>query len=232
MTQYRHQNSRRRFLQRSILLSAGCSLPPLLARKLRPGKLSASACSYTRFNGKGFSQDFDGTLARVAALGFKEMEFAGYYDRSAAEIKKALDDNGLSSPAAHIQMTAVRSDLQREIDFAAEIGQRYIVVPSIAASERSTDDYKRHAETLNRAGEMTQTAGIKMAYHNHNFEFERAGNQTRYDTLLEETEPELVDFELDLFWIAHAGVDPMPYLDGHPGRFSMLHVRTGISSVA
>ena len=122
-------------------------------------------------------------------------------------------------------MTSVRSDLQREIDFAAEIGQRYIVIPIIAASERDTDDYKRHAETLNRAGEMTQAAGIKMAYHNHGFEFERAGNRAHYDILLEETAPELVDFELDLFWIANAGVDPMPYLDGHPGRFSMLHVK-------
>ena len=222
MTGLKTTQNRRHFLQRGLMLSASCGLSPLLAAQTRRVKRIGLQLYTLR---EELSRDFDGTLSRVAALGFREMEFAGYFERNAAEVRKALDDNGLNSPAAHIQMAAVRSDLQREIDFAAEVGQRYIVVPIIADSERSTDDYKRHAETLNHAGEMTRAAGIKMAYHNHGFEFERTGNRAHYDILLEETEPDLVDFELDLYWIANAGVDPMTYLVNHPGRFSMLHVK-------
>ena len=222
MTGLKTKQNRRHFLQRSLLLSASFGFSPMLAAQTRQVERIGLQLYTLR---EELSRDFDGTLSRAAALGFREMEFAGYFERNAAEVRKVLDDNGLSSPAAHIQMAAVRSDLQREIDFAAEVGQRYIVVPIIADSERSADDYKRHAETLNHAGEMTRAAGIKMAYHNHGFEFERTGNRAHYDILLEETEPDLVDFELDLYWIANAGVDPMPYLASHPGRFSMLHVK-------
>ena len=171
------------------------------------------------------AQDFEGTLARVAELGYKEMEFAGYFGRSARDVKRVLDRNGLTSPAAHIQLAAVRSNLEREIEFAAELGQTYIVVPSLPGDERSLDDYQRHAETLNSAGEACQRAGLKMGYHNHAFEFERTGGQVHFDVLLNETQPELVDIELDLFWIAVAGFDPLSYFANHPGRFTMLHVK-------
>jgi len=171
------------------------------------------------------AQDFEGTLARVAELGFKEMEFAGYFNHSASEVKKILDRNGLTSPAAHIQLAAVRSDLEKEIEFAAKLGQTNIVVPSLPGDERSLDDYKRHAETLNNAGEVCRRVGLKMGYHNHNYEFEQTGGQVHFDVLLNETQPELVDFELDLFWITVAGSDPLSYFTDHPGRFTMLHVK-------
>ncbi len=169
--------------------------------------------------------DFEGTLARVAELGYREMEFAGYYDRSAEQVRRALADNGMTSPAAHIQLQAVRENLTAEIDFAAGVGQRFLVVPSLPGDERSLDDYRRHAETLNSAGEQCREAGLKMGYHNHDFEFENTNGRTPYDILLEETDPELVDMELDLFWIVHAGHDPMVWFAKHPGRFSMLHVK-------
>ena len=178
MTGLKTKQNRRHFLQRSLLLSASFGFSPMLAAQTRQVERIGLQLYTLR---EELSRDFDGTLSRAAALGFREMEFAGYFERNAAEVRKVLDDNGLSSPAAHIQMAAVRSDLQREIDFAAEVGQRYIVVPIIADSERSADDYKRHAETLNHAGEMTRAAGIKMAYHNHGFEFERTGNRAHYD---------------------------------------------------
>ena len=169
--------------------------------------------------------DFEGTLARVAEMGYREMEFAGYYGRSAGQVRQALADNGMTSPAAHIQLQAVRENLAAEIDFAAGVGQRFLVVPSLPGDERSLDDYRRHAATLNRAGEQCREAGLKMGYHNHNFEFETTDGRIPYDILLEETDPELVDMELDLFWIVHAGHDPMAYFANHPGRFSMLHVK-------
>ena len=222
MTKSNKFNSRRRFVQNSLLLAAGSSLSPLIhAQSRRIERVGLQL--YTLRN--ELSQDFEGTLAKVAELGYKEMEFAGYYNRSAREIKQVLDTNGMVSPAAHIQLAAVRADLQREIDFAAEVGQQYIVVPILPNNERSLDDYKRCAETLNNAGEACRAAGLKMGYHNHSFEFERTGSQVHYDVLLNETDPDLVDFELDLYWIANAEVDALGYFNKYPGRFSMLHVK-------
>ena len=222
MTKSNKFNSRRRFVQNSLLLAAGSSLSPLIhAQSRRIERVGLQL--YTLRN--ELSQDFEGTLAKVAELGYKEMEFAGYYNRSAREIKQVLDTNGMVSPAAHIQLAAVRADLQREIDFAAEVGQQYIVVPILPNNERSLDDYKRCAETLNNAGEACRAAGLKIGYHNHSFEFERTGSQVHYDVLLNETDPDLVDFELDLYWIANAEVDALGYFNKYPGRFSMLHVK-------
>jgi sugar phosphate isomerase/epimerase len=171
------------------------------------------------------ADDFDGTLARVAELGYKEMEFAGYYGRSAAQIKAALDANGLVSPAAHIQWAAVRDNLQIEIERAVGIGQDYIVIPYLQENERTLDHYKRLVDTLNGAGEACRNAGLKIAYHNHDFEFATVDGVVPYDMLLAQTDPALVDMELDLFWIAYAGADPLRYVKEHAGRFSMLHVK-------
>ena len=167
--------------------------------------------------------DFEGTLAKVAQLGYKEMEFAGYFGKSAQQVRRTLDQLGMTSPASHIQLTAVRENLAGEIEFAATLGQRYIVVPSLPGNERTLSDYQRHAQLLNRAGEACQQAGLKMGYHNHDFEFEVIDGQGPYDILLNETEPELVDMEMDLFWIVNAGVDPKTYFESHAGRFAMLH---------
>lgn len=172
------------------------------------------------------AQDFEGTLEKLAQLGFKEIEFAGYFDRSPAEVRRILDRLGLTSPAAHIQLTAIRADLERQIETAATIGQKFIVVPSIPADERSLDDYQSHAELLNRAGEASRQAGIKMGYHNHSFEFEQQdGGKIGYDLLLDLTEPDLVAMEMDLYWAVNAKQNPVTWFRNHPGRFAMLHVK-------
>ena len=216
-------NSRRNFLKSSAILGAAAMAP-----------LSVSFAAGRRVERPGLqlytlradmAQDFEGTLARVANLGYKEMEFAGYFGRSPAAVRRVLDQNGMTSPASHIQLTAIRNNLQGEIDAAAAIGQKYIVVPSLPGDERSISHYQQHAETLNRAGEACKSAGIKMGYHNHDFEFTETNGRIPYNILLDETEADLVDMELDLFWIRNAGADPMSYFRSHPGRFAMLHVK-------
>ncbi len=214
--------SRRSFLRGAAIVAAGASP---IGHSLAQGRTvqNVGLQLYTLRN--EMAQDFEGTLARVAQLGYREMEFAGYFDKSPAQVRATLDRNGLTSPAAHIQLNAVRENLEAEIESAQIIGQRYIVVPSLPGNERSIADYQRHAETLNRAGEAARSAGIKMGYHNHSFEFEVTDGRIPYDILLEETEASLVDMELDLFWIRNAGVDQTPYFSKYPGRFTMLHVK-------
>lgn len=217
-----HSFSRRKFLSSCAILTAATSLPiAALAQGRRVDSVGLQL--YTLRN--ELSQDFEGTLAHVAELGYKEMEFAGYYGRSASEVRSILDQNGMTSPAAHIQLQALRDDLEGEVERAATLGQKFIVVPILPESQRTIAEYQRTADYLNRAGEVCKQAGIKMGYHNHNFEFEETDGQIPYDILLNETEADLVDMELDLYWIRNAGVDPISYFENHPGRFSMLHVK-------
>lgn len=214
--------SRRKFLANSALLSAAVSTP--LASLAQGRRVeNAGLQLYTLRN--EMARNFEGTLARVAALGYKEMEFAGYFNRTPAVVRQILDRYGLTSPAAHIQLQALRDDLDGEIERAAILGQKYIVVPILPADQRSIADYQRAADDINSAGEAAKAVGIKLGYHNHSFEFELTDGRIPYDILLEETEADLVDMELDLYWIRNAGVDPVPYFEKHPGRFSMLHVK-------
>ncbi|MCH7817393.1 MAG: sugar phosphate isomerase/epimerase [Proteobacteria bacterium] len=220
---FKRPQSRRNFLRTAAIAGLAVATPwrNALAQNHRVENVGLQLYSLRREMG----QDFEGTLARLAEIGFKEMEFAGYFDKSPAEVKSILDNNGLISPAAHINLNAIRDNLQAEIEKAATIGQKYIVVPSLPGDERSLDHYARHAETLNRAGEACKEVGIQMGYHNHSFEFEVQNGKMGYDSLLNLTEPDLVTMEMDLYWIVNAGQDPIPYFENYPGRFALLHIK-------
>lgn len=213
---------RRKFLGCAALFTAASTLPlASIAQGRRVENVGLQL--YTLRN--EMSRDFEGTLARVAEIGYKEMEFAGYFGKSAAQVRQILDNNGMTSPAAHIQLQALRDDLEGEIERAAILGQKYIVVPILPAGQRSISEFQRAANDINLAGEACQRAGIKMGYHNHDFEFVRTDGRIPYDVLLEEMDADLVDMELDLYWIRNAEVDPLSYFESHPGRFTMLHVK-------
>jgi sugar phosphate isomerase/epimerase len=171
-------------------------------------------------------KDFEGTLARVAALGYREVEFAGYFKRAPKEVKAALKRHRLASPAAHVPLAALRGSLQESIDAAHVVGHKYLLVAYLPAEERRTlDDYRRHADLFNRAGERLKQAGLRFAYHNHDFEFTPTEGRVPYDLLLERTDPETVKLELDLYWTVKGGASPLAYFAKHPGRFHLLHVK-------
>ena len=175
---------------------------------------------------KEMQEDFEGTLNRVAAVGFREVEFAGYFDRTPGQVKKALSDSGLKSPSAHVVLKTLSGELGKAIDAAKTIGHRYLVLGYLFPGERkSADDYRRLAALLNEAGESCRKAGLRLAYHNHDFEFATLDGQVPYDLLLKETDPGLVKLELDLYWISKAGRRPEEYFDKYPGRFELFHVK-------
>ncbi len=177
---------------------------------------------------KLMEQDFDGTIAGVAQIGYKEVEFAGYFKKSPQEARAALDKNGLTSPSAHHPIEALEKNLTAITDGAQVIGQKFIVCPYLDAKLRTAEGYKHFAEALNKAGEGTQKAGIQFAYHNHSFEFEKTdglGGKLPYDFLLAETDAKLVKMEMDLCWMTVAGQDPVAYFDKYPGRFPLVHVK-------
>jgi sugar phosphate isomerase/epimerase len=171
-------------------------------------------------------RNFDETLKQVAALGVKEVEFAGYFGQNPARIKTLLKSLKLAAPSAHISTETLRSGLAKALEDARVIGHKYLVLGHLPESERkSLDDYKEMIELINKAGEECRRAGVQFAYHNHDFEFIKIEDKIPYDLILAETDAQKVRMELDLYWISKAGVDPIPYLEKHPGRFPLVHVK-------
>jgi sugar phosphate isomerase/epimerase len=172
-------------------------------------------------------KDFEGTIARVAEIGYREVEFAGYFERAPAAVRAVLSRNGLAAPAAHVDYKTLSPALWPQVlETSKAIGHRYLVMPWVDEELRKAPDaWKRIAETLNRAGLASQAAGIQLAYHNHWFEFIPADGQLPYDILLAECDANLVKMELDLCWIVVGGQDPLAYFERHPGRFPLVHVK-------
>jgi sugar phosphate isomerase/epimerase len=171
--------------------------------------------------------DFDGTVAGVAKIGYKEVEFAGYFGKTPKEARAVLDKNGLTSPSAHHPMDALEKNISEILDGAHVIGQKFIVCPYLDEKSRTADGYKKLVESCNTIGEATRKAGIQFAYHNHSFEFENVeGIEGKpFDYILAQTDPKLVKVEMDLCWITVGGQDPIAYFNKYPGRFPLVHVK-------
>ena len=174
-------------------------------------------------------KDFAGTLEGVAKIGFKEVEFAGYYNRSPEDVRSLLDRLGLRAPSSHIMLDALQKDLGAQVKSARTIGHEYITVPALMQplmGKVAPDFWATTAKEFNRVALALKNEGIGFAYHNHQFEFEKLPDgKTGYDVLLAETDPALVKFELDLLWATVAGQDPVEMFRRSPGRFVMWHVK-------
>lgn len=171
-------------------------------------------------------RDFDGTLARVREIGYGEVEFAGWFGRAPAEIRASMQRHGLAAPAAHITLQAIDREWDETLEAAAAIGHRYLVLPWVDAERRRTlDDWKRVAELLGRAGAASARAGIRLGYHNHDVEFPPVDGTVPLELLLAETDPSVVAFELDVYWMVKAGHDPLGWLERYPGRFELTHLK-------
>ena len=170
--------------------------------------------------------DFEGTLAKVAQIGYREVEFAGYFDHAPADVRAVLDRHALVSPASHVSFEKITQGWDAVLDACHTIGHQWAVVPSVPAERSKTaDDWRRIAALFNEAGEACKRAGVRFAYHNHDMEFAPVDGRVPFDLLLDGTDCALVDFEMDLFWITFGGGDPLAYFAKYPGRFPMVHVK-------
>ena len=175
---------------------------------------------------QAMAEDFEGTLSRIAEIGYEEVEFAGYFGKNDTEVRVALDEAGLVAPSAHVSYAQLSDDWARTIDAAWEMGHDYLICPGLPRSERSSlDGYRRVADVFNRAAEQALQESIAFGYHNHAQEFVPIDGQVPYDVLLAETDSETVLMQMDLFWILRGGRDPLEYFDRYPGRFHSVHVK-------
>ncbi|MGA7695720.1 MAG: sugar phosphate isomerase/epimerase [Candidatus Sulfotelmatobacter sp.] len=185
-------------------------------------------------------KDYEGTLRQLGALGYREVEAAGFFGHSPSEVKQAMDHAGLRCVSAHYPLTALLPKVDETIQFGKDLGLNYIVCaspmlkdPSRAADAGSRaardsmtlDDWRWNADQFNRIGERVKAAGMRFAYHNHTAEFRAENGVVFYDELLRSTDPAKVTMEMDCGWVVVGGKNPVDYLTRYPSRFSMLHVK-------
>jgi sugar phosphate isomerase/epimerase len=187
------------------------------------------------------AQDPAGTLKKVAALGYRDLETYGYdadqnkyYGYKASDFKKILEDNQLTTTSGHYNfflfLDKPMDELRRYVDQcivgAKATGQPYITWPWLDPNSRTIDTFKLLAERLNKIGEQVNNAGLGFAYHNHDFEFIDHNGQNGYEIIMNETDSSLVKLQIDLYWAMHSSkLSPHELFLKQPGRFVMWHIK-------
>lgn len=209
-------------------------LQPLLRSLDAPGSRGGGKVGIQLYTLRGeMRRDLPGTLARLARIGYGEVEFAGYFDQIPAELRAILERNRLTAPSTHVGLGKTRDAWERTVADAKALGCTYWTVPWIDEGDRhSIDDYERLAARFNEAARVAAASGLRFAYHNHDFELRPSGGRTPLDVLIDETDPSLVSFEMDVYWVVKGGGDPAALLQRHPGRFTMLHAKDATAAPA
>ncbi|MBI3790498.1 MAG: sugar phosphate isomerase/epimerase [Gemmatimonadetes bacterium] len=173
------------------------------------------------------AQSVERTLAQVAEAGYGEVEFAGYFDRTPAQLVSSLKANGLVAPSVHVDLADIRGPgFLKVIETAVAIGHRYVVVAWLPAEDRaSVDAYARVADALVRASEVAKPAGVRVGFHNHDMELAPVGGTTGLDVMLSATAGTDVSFQMDLYWATRAGADPLDFFARYPKRFTQVHLK-------
>lgn len=167
-----------------------------------------------------------GTLKAVAAVGYPAVQMAGTYGMSADDLRTVLDSLGLAVAGTHVALEALEENLDREIAYYRTLGTSDIVVPFVKQERRQdAAGYREIAASLNRLGARCREAGARLSYHNHAFEFDRFGDVTGLDILLGETDPEVVKWEPDVYWIQYGGADPAALIRQYSGRCPIVHLK-------
>ncbi|MFN4145929.1 MAG: sugar phosphate isomerase/epimerase family protein [Runella sp.] len=244
-------STRRTFLKQSSLVATAATLSPIesiLTDSMKKNKVGIQLFSIPKM----LSEDFVGGIKMLAQMGYKEVEFfgpfpfsdqnaqknweaagkmlgfsgSGFFGRSAREARKILDDYGLSSPATHTDLATLENNMSQLGEAAQIMGWKYVTLPAIPDDRRQTlDDYKRMADTFNKIGENAQKHGLRLGYHNHGYGIKPVNGQIPLQIILDNTDPKLVFFEMDIFWTTAGGADPVDYLTQYAGRYKMLHLK-------
>jgi len=240
--------SRRHFVRDVTALSLSGSLLSGCSRIPAPGAAATNAGSGARavrpaVNGIGLQlytvsdqlrADFDGTIEKVAQIGYTQVEFAGYSGKTPEQVRALLDRFKLRAPSSHIGMDLLRRDLEAQIQIAQTIGHEYITLPSLGRSEtpmHTVDAWKRVADECNTMGQTLRGRGLRFAFHSHTAEFvDVGGGKTGMDVFVSETDAAVFNFQMDLGWARVANQDPVAWFTRYPNRFRMWHVKDMLNS--
>jgi sugar phosphate isomerase/epimerase len=175
---------------------------------------------------RDLKRDLEGTLATVHRLGFRDIETASFYDRTAADFRAILDKAGLSCSSLIASYDRLTHDFDGVVRDAKAVGASYVITSDIPHRGELTADEVHHAAAdFNEWGEKLKEQGLQFGYHPHGFEFVHTPRETLFDVLVAETKPEYVTFEMDVFWFVHGGADPVAYLQRYSNRFQLVHLK-------
>ncbi len=222
-------NNRRDFLRLSAFAAAGMSIPfsgrSTMVDAFAPKNLPAFGLQLWTVK-EDMAKDAKGTLKKIAADGYKQIEsFEGsngmFWGLGHKDFKKYMDELGMKIVSAHCD---IQKDFERKAAEAAAIGMKYLICP-YKGPQKSIDGFKKFADEFNKSGEICKKNGIRFAYHNHDYSFQSVDGQIPQDVMITNTDKELVDFEMDIYWVVAAGADPIAYFKKYPNRFRLCHVK-------
>ncbi|WP_435355401.1 sugar phosphate isomerase/epimerase family protein [Emticicia sp. SJ17W-69] len=242
--------TRRQFLKKTGILTAAAVTPlqDIFAEMGMKNQIGIQLFSLPKM----LSENFVGGIKMLSQMGYKELELygpfpfstesaqkrwsavtpqlgfsgSGYFGKSIQEVKTILADNGLKTPAMHTDLDTLQNGMDKLGEAAHILGQTYVTLPAIPDEKRQTiDDYKRIAEAFNKIGENAKRNGINFGYHNHGYGIKPMNGQIPLQIILDNTDPNLVFFELDIFWTASGGANPIDFLTKYPNRYKMLHLK-------
>jgi sugar phosphate isomerase/epimerase len=224
---------RRDFLRLSALLGAGVAVGPLAGGLTGCSSVAKAQSDINNEFGlqlytlrDDLPKDPKGVLTQVAQFGYKLLEgYEGpqgmFWGMRNTEFKKLMDDLGMKFITSHCN---INQDFERKAAEAAEIGMKYLICPYLGP-QKSLDDYKRAADTFNQRGEVCRKNGLRFAYHNHDYSFKPTDGQLPQDVMMQNTNKNLVDFEMDIYWVVNAGENPEAWFQKYPDRFRLCHVK-------
>jgi sugar phosphate isomerase/epimerase len=225
--------NRRNFLKASGLAASGLLIGSQASKALAATGFDTEA--YKKIKKFGLQlytlrvdmpKDPKGVLKQVASFGYKQVEgYEGpqgiYWGMSNTDFKKYMDDLGMTMVSSHCPMGG---EFEKKAAQAAEIGMKYLICPHVGG-QKSIDDYKKIADRFNEHGEICKKNGIRYAYHNHGYSFKAIDGIIPQDVFMQNTNPDTVDFEMDMYWVVTGGADPIAWLNKYPTRWKLCHVK-------
>ena len=233
--------NRRNFLKRSGMLASGIALGSFAAKALQKSSYPnhfIEADNFEKLKAYGLqlwtvkdvmAKDPMDTLKQVSSFGYKQIEgFEGakgmFWGMTNKDFKKAMDDLGLQFISSHCDINNANGQFEKKAAAAAEIGMKYLICPYYGA-QKTLDGYKEAADKFNKSGEICKKNGLKFAYHNHWYTFQVQEGVMPQEILLKNTDPALVDYEMDIYWVVTVGADPVEWLEKYPNRFRLCHIK-------
>ena len=242
---------RRKFLQSTSAIASSLLLPShnLMSAPLKGlKKIGVQLFSLPKL----LESDFRGGIKMLSEMGYKEVELfgpypfssesakagweavtpmlgfsgSGYFGHGAESVKAILKEHGIKATSAHTDLDTLQSRMNQLGEAGDALGFSYVGLPAIPPEKRtSLDDYKRIADDFNKIGEEAKRVGLRFAYHNHGYGLQEANGVIPLNLILDRTDPNLVFFEMDLFWTTAGGANPIHYLETYPGRYKLMHIK-------
>lgn len=229
--------SRRNFLKHAGLLTAGTFIAPHVFSSCTPGAKNIGLQLYS-LRGMVGEEGILPTLEFVSQVGYKNLETAGYnngqiYGMAPSDFRKSVEDLGMKVTSAHLGHNVKKGKEEEAYDWwkiatqaHKEAGMKYMIMPSMPVGAKSPlDELKRYCDYFNKVGEITSDAGIKFGFHNHAGEFKKIDDHVIYDFMLENTDPDKVCFELDVYWCVVGEADPVEYLTKYRDQIILTHIK-------